>query len=90
MSVREKVKLDIDTVLDEMVNAETIEAINDTEYNSYDSFDDLMKHIDEIGDEDKLEELNLMQAIEDSRNGNVFGPFDTVEEAMASLLQEAT
>jgi hypothetical protein len=38
---------------DEMPNAETIAAINDTEYHSYDSFEDLMKHIDEMEDDDE-------------------------------------
>jgi PDZ domain-containing secreted protein len=39
--------------LNEIPNAETIAAINDTDYNSYDSFEDLMKHIDEMEDDDE-------------------------------------
>jgi hypothetical protein len=70
MSVREKVKRDIDSVPDDIVNV--IEGI-------------LMAFKKR---EEKLDELSLMQAIEDSRNGNVFGPFDTVDEAIASMLEE--
>jgi hypothetical protein len=70
MSVREKLKLDIDTVPDDIVNV--IEGII----------------IAFKKRETELEEYSLIQAIEDSRNGNVFGPFDTVEEAMASMLED--
>jgi hypothetical protein len=38
---------------DETPNAETIAAMNDTDYHSYDSFEDLMKHIDEMEDDDE-------------------------------------
>jgi hypothetical protein len=34
-------------------NAETIAALNETEYTSYDSFDDFMKHIDEMDVDDE-------------------------------------
>jgi hypothetical protein len=70
MSTREKLKLDIDTVPDDIVNV--IEGII----------------IAFKKREVELDEYSLIQAIEDSRNGNVFGPFDTVEEAMASMLED--
>jgi hypothetical protein len=34
------------------------------------------------------EEKSFWQAVEDSENGNVFGPFDTPAEAIASMLEE--
>jgi hypothetical protein len=38
--------------------------------------------------EEELEEESFWQAIEDSETGNVFGPFNTPEEAIASMLEE--
>jgi hypothetical protein len=38
--------------------------------------------------EERFEELSLIQAIEDSRSGNVFGPFDTADEAIDSMLED--
>jgi hypothetical protein len=70
MSTRERVKIDIDTVPDDIVTV--IEGI-------------LLAFKKR---EEELDRLSLIEAIEDSRNGNVFGPFDTVEDAMTSMLED--
>jgi uncharacterized protein involved in propanediol utilization len=36
----------------EIPNAETIAALNDTNRTAYDSFDDFLKHVDEMDDEE--------------------------------------
>jgi hypothetical protein len=51
--------------------------------NLFEGFWEIMKKREEERDEE-----SFLQAIEDSRNGNLYGPFTTGAEAIASMLED--
>jgi hypothetical protein len=45
-------------------------------------------YYDSISGSDDFDEQSFLQAIEDCENDNLYGPYDTVEEAMKAMLDE--
>jgi hypothetical protein len=59
--------------------------------NSLDELDRIITvYLDKVSAEDDFDEQGFWQAIEDCENDNLYGPYDTVEEAMKAMSDDET